>query len=288
MWHVRCTEATRRVRGGVSAPGPRRSVGAGEARMAAAREARTAGARDSIRYWAGAVGAAAMVAGIVSVVVMVQMQKPAKTTKAAAPASRTAAAPQSRPGTPPAWTVNAAQQQKNTAPAQPRAEAPAQPRTEAASQPRTVASIQTTPKAQPEPKVVPAAVTLSDAERKLSEELWVEQKRLDTDSTKLTAKPDGRARMTTLLARQYNVQEKLVSDLHDRKLGYGEISASLAVSQQLMKHDKSTRQQALDRVLAARKAGQGWAAFSRGAGLKIGDVLDAVRKTDQQVAKAIG
>jgi len=43
---------------------------------AAAREARTS--RDSIRYWAGAVGAAAMVAGIVSVVVMVQMQKPTK------------------------------------------------------------------------------------------------------------------------------------------------------------------------------------------------------------------
>ena len=245
-----------------------------------------AAARDSVRYWAGAVGAAAMVAGIVSVVVMVQMQKPTKTTKTATP-SRTAAAPPSRPGTPPAWTVTAAQQQKNPA-AAPRAEAPAQPRTEAASQPRTVASVQTAPKAQPEPKAVPAAATLSDAERKLSEELGVEQKRLDTDSTKLAAKPDGRARITTLLAKQYNVQEKLISDLRDRKLGYGEISASLAFSQQLMKHNKGTRQQALDRVLAARKAGQGWAAFARSAGLKIGDVLDDVRKTDKQVAKTIG
>jgi hypothetical protein len=255
----------------------------------AAREARTGAARDSVRYWAGAVGAAAMVAGIVSVVVMVQMQKPTKTTKTATP-SRTAAAPQSRPGTPPAWTMTAAQQQKNASPAQPRAEAPRTeaPRTEAASQPRTVASVQTAPKAQPEPKAVPAAVTLTDAERKLSEELWVEQKRLDTDSTKLAAKPEGRARMTTLLAKQYNVQEKLISDLRDRKLGYGEISASLAFSQQLMKHNKSTRQQALDRVLAARKAGQGWAAFARSAGLRIGDVLDDVRKTDKQLAKAIG
>jgi hypothetical protein len=255
----------------------------------AAREARTGAARDSVRYWAGAVGAAAMVAGIVSVVVMVQMQKPTKTTKTATP-SRTAAAPQSRPGTPPAWTMTAAQQQKNASPAQPRAEAPRTEaaRTEAASQPRTVASVQTAPKAQPEPKAVPAAVTLTDAERKLSEELWVEQKRLDTDSTKLAAKPEGRARMTTLLAKQYNVQEKLISDLRDRKLGYGEISASLAFSQQLMKHNKSTRQQALDRVLAARKAGQGWAAFARSAGLRIGDVLDDVRKTDKQLAKAIG
>src|SRR5262249_14431965 len=113
--------------------------------------------------------------------------------------------------------------------------------------------------------------------RKLSEELWVEQKRLDTDSTKLTAKPDGRARMMAMLAKQYGVPDKLVSDLHERKLGYGEISASLAFTNQLMKHDKRTRQHALDRVLAARKSGQGWAAFARSAGLKIGDVLDAVR-----------
>ena len=253
-----------------------------EARAAAAREARTS--RDSIRYWAGAVGAAAMVAGIVSVVVMVQMQKPTKPKTTASP--RPAAAPQARPASPPAWTVAAAQQQKRVS-APPRTETPAQPRTDAAP-PRTVASIQPTPKTQPEPKTTPAANTLTDAERKLSEELWVEQKRLDTDGTTLAAKPDGRARMTAMLARQYNVQEKLVSDLHDRKLGYGEISTSLAFSQQLMKRDKSTRQQALDRVLAARRAGQGWAAFARSAGLKIGDVLDDVRKTDKQIAKAIG
>jgi len=256
--------------------------------MAAAREARTAASRDSIRYWAGAVGAAAMVAGIVSVVVMVQMQqKPTKTTKTAAPA-RASTASQSRPGTPPAWTVAAQQQKSAAAPAQARAEAAPQPRPEPASPPRTVASIQTPPKSEPPAKTAPAAATLSDAERKLSEELWVEQKRLDTDSTKLTAKPDGRARMMAMLAKQYGVPDKLVSDLHERKLGYGEISASLAFTNQLMKHDKSTRQHALDRVLAARKSGQGWAAFARSAGLKIGDVLDAVRKTDQQVAKAIG
>ena len=237
-----------------------------------------AAARDSIRYWAGAVGAAAMVAGIVSVVVMVQMQKPTKTTKTAAP-PRTAAAPQPRPApAPPAWTVAA--QQKSAA--------PAPPKTEAASQPRTVASVQTTPKTPPAPTAAPAAAALTDAERKLSEELWVEQKRLDGDGAKLAAKPDGRQRMTTMLAKQYNVQEKLVSDLRDRKLGYGEISASLAFSQQLMKRDKGSRQQTLERVLAARKAGQGWAAFAKSSGLKIGDVLDDVRKTDKQLAKAIG
>ena len=243
--------------------------------------------KDSIRYWAGAVGAAAMVAGIVSVVVMVQMQKPK--TKAAAPPQRTVAASETRPASkPPAWTVAAAQQSKPAA--APQAKPAAQELPSRTETPRTVASIQTPAKAQPEAKAAtPVAKALTDADRKMSEDLWVEEKRLDTSAVKMTAaKTDGRRRLAAMLAKQYNVPEKLVGDLRDKKLGYGEISASLAFSQQLMKRDKSTRQQALDRVLAARKAGQGWAAFAKDRGLKIGDALAEVRKTEQQVAKTIG
>ena len=64
-----------------------------------------------------------------------------------------------------------------------------------------------------------------------------------------------------------------------------EITAALALSQQLMKHDKVTRQQALDRILAARKSGQGWGAIARNLGLKLGDVVTDVKKTDKQLAK---
>ena len=235
-----------------------------------------------------------MVAGIVSVVVMVQMQKkPTKTTTA----SRSAAAPQSRAAqsrAPQSRAVESRAVESRAVATQPQpavdaaARPAAEPRT--ADKPaRTVASLQTSPKAQPaESKAVPSAKALSDAERKLSEELWAEQKRLDSDSAKLVAKPDGRRRVTTMIAKQYSVPEKVVTDLHDQKVSYGEISASLAFSQQLMKRDKSTRQAALDRVRAARKSGQGWAAFAKAAGLKIGDVLDDVRKTDKQLAKAIG
>jgi len=234
-----------------------------------------------------------MVAGIVSVVVMVQMQKkPTKTTTA----SRSAAAPQSRAAqsrAPQSRAVEsrAVESRAAATPPQPAVDAPARPPAEArtADKPaRTVASLQATPKTQPESKAVPSAKALSDAERKLSEELWAEQKRLDSDSAKLVAKPDGRRRVTTMIAKQYSVPEKVVTDLHDQKVSYGEISASLAFSQQLMKRDKSTRQAALDRVRTARKSGQGWAAFAKAAGLKIGDVLDDVRKTDKQLAKAIG
>src|SRR5437867_1729054 len=58
-------------------------------------------------------------------------------------------------------------------------------------------------------------------------------------------------------------------------------------SQQLMKHDKISRQQAVDRILAARKSGQGWASLSRGFGLKVADLLSDVKKTDKQVAKLV-
>jgi hypothetical protein len=230
-----------------------------------------------------------MVAGIVSVVVMVQMQK--KPTKTAT-ATRATAAPQSRASQSRAPQSRMAESRAAATQPQPAVEAPARPAADTkpvADKPaRTVASLQPTPKTQPEPKAAPTAKAISDAERKLSEELWVEQKQLDTDSAKLVAKADGRRRVTAMIAKQYNVPEKVISDLHDQKVSYGEISASLAFSQQLMKRDKSTRQAALDRVRTARKSGQGWAAFAKATGLKIGDALDDVRKTDKQLAKAIG
>jgi hypothetical protein len=173
--------------------------------------------RDSIPYWAGVLGAGALIAAIVAVVVVSRMPTP---------------------------------------------------------KPKTA------PQAQ--------ASALTDAERKTSEELWVEQKKLDTDSARvMAATSDGRRRMAEMIATQFNVPEKLVNDLRGRKIGYGEITATLALSQQLTKRDEVTRQQALDRVLRARKSGQGWAALARGLGLKVGDVLGEVRKTDRQVARLV-
>ena len=103
----------------------------------------------------------------------------------------------------------------------------------------------------------------------------------------MAATPDGRRRVSEMIAKQFNVPEKLVNDLRGRKINYGEITAALAFSQQLMKRDKVTRQQALDKVLGARKAGQGWAALARSFDLRVADVLSDVRKTDKQVAKLV-
>src|SRR5204863_9562812 len=120
----------------------------------------------------------------------------------------------------------------------------------------------------------PATTTLTAAEHTLSEQLWTEQKKLDVDSARVVAAtPDGGRRVALVVARQLDVPPTLIADLRDRKLGYGELTASLALSQQLMRRDKASRQQALDKVLAARRSGQGWAALAHGMNLKLADVL---------------
>lgn len=146
-------------------------------------------------------------------------------------------------------------------------------------------------KAQPVAKVqavgkAPAAVKpLTLAERKISEELWVEQRKVDSDTRALAATPDGRKRIAEAIAKQMDVTDKLVMDLRGRKLGYGEVTVTLAFTRQLMKRDKVSQQQALDRVLGPRKSGQGWGAIARDLNLKLDDVVSDVRKTDKRLAK---
>jgi len=247
--------------------------------------------RDTIRFWAGALGAMALVAAIVAVVVMVRMPppksqkaattKPAQTAKSAAPAAKPTP-PVAKPAAPvanstppaakPTPAVAKAAPQTPVA-AKPPASAPAKP----PSQPTATAA-----------KSAPAsAKPLTDAERKMSEDLWAEQKKVDSASARMTSTSDGRRRVAETIAKQFNVSDKVVSDLRGRNLGYGEMASTLAFSQQLMKHDKITRQQAIDKIVAARKAGQGWAAYARAAGVKIGDVLTDVRTTDKQLSKLV-
>jgi hypothetical protein len=165
------------------------------------------------------------------------------------------------------------------------------PKSDMAGRSQPVAKAQSAGKSQTVAKVqavakTPAAVKpLSQAERKMSEELWVEQRKVDSDTRATAATPDGRKRIAEAIAKQMDVTDKLVTDLRGRTLGYGEITVALAVSRQLMKRDKLTQQQALDRVLGPRRSGQGWGAIARDLNVKLDDVLSDVRKTDKRLAK---
>lgn len=165
------------------------------------------------------------------------------------------------------------------------------PKSDTASKPQPVAKAQSASKPQPVAKAqavakAPMAVKpLTAAQRKLSEELWVEQRKLDNDARAAAATAEGRRRVAETIAKEMKATDKLVMTLRDRKLGYGEITVALALSQQLMKREKLTHQQALDRVLGPRKDGHGWAAIARDLNLDLDDAVGDVRKVDKRVAK---
>ena len=149
---------------------------------------------------------------------------------------------------------------------------PARPQT-AAAKPQTVVA------------KAPGAKALTDAERKTVEELLAEQKRLDSGSARvMAATPDGRRRVTETIARQFGVADKVVDELRARKMGYGEASITLALSQQLMKTGL-TQQQAIDKVVGMRKSGMGWGVVARDLGLKLGRVISDVKRADAQLVK---
>lgn len=152
-------------------------------------------------------------------------------------------------------------------------------RAQSASKPQTVA------KAQAVTRAPMAVKPLTAAQRKLSEELWVEQRKLDNDAKAVAATADGRRRVAETIAKEMKATDKLVMNLRDRKLGYGEITVALALSQQLMKREKVTHQQALDRVLGPRKDGQGWGAIARDLNLDLDAAVGDVKMVDKRVAK---
>jgi hypothetical protein len=143
------------------------------------------------------------------------------------------------------------------------------------------------PQTAPRPPSAAASKSLTEAERKLVDELGAEQKQLDTDGARvMAASPDGRRRVAETIGKQFGVPEKVVNDVRARKLSYSDVTIALALSQQLTKREKGlTRPQAIDRIVTLRKSGQSWGVAARDLGLRLGDVIGEVKKTDKQLAK---
>ena len=148
-----------------------------------------------------------------------------------------------------------------------------------------VAAAQAQPRSQAVTRPQPGAVKLTAAERKTVDDLQAEQKQLDLSSARvMSGSPDGRQRVSETIARRFNVPDKVVQDLRARRMGYGEVTITLALSQQLMKRGM-TQQHAIDRLVGLRRSGQGWGLVARDLGLKLGDGISDVKKTDKQLAK---
>jgi len=112
-------------------------------------------------------------------------------------------------------------------------------------------------------------------------QLQADARQLDADAARASSTPDGQRRVTERIAKEFKVQPSVVTDLRSRLGGYGQATIALALSQDLMKRDKTLSQQAaLDKIVAERQAGKGWGAIAHSLDLKLGRVISDVKKAD--------
>jgi len=132
--------------------------------------------------------------------------------------------------------------------------------------------------------VIPVAALADDAKDipKNERQLQAEAKQLDADAARASSTSEGQRRLDERLAKQFNVDPSVVTDLRDRHFSYGQATIALALSQELMKQDKTLSQQAaLDKIVAERQAGKGWGLIAHDLHLKLGHVVSEVKKADK-------
>jgi hypothetical protein len=130
----------------------------------------------------------------------------------------------------------------------------------------------------------PTTKPLDAGKIKHAEQVQTEATEVDAETAKLT--PAGQKRVTEAIAKQFKVDPSLVSDLRTKKMGFGEITAALALSQELMKQNTAlSQQQALDTVLAKRASGDGWGQIAHSLGVKLGHVRSELKRTEKTVAR---
>jgi hypothetical protein len=131
---------------------------------------------------------------------------------------------------------------------------------------------------------LPMASLAEDAKdiQKKEQQLQANVRQLNADATRAANTPEGQRRLDERLAKQFNVDDSLIARLRtDRHLSYGQATIALALSQQLMKQDKTLSQQAaLDKIIAERQAGKGWGVIAHDFNLKLGHVVSEVKKAD--------
>src|SRR5881296_290088 len=137
----------------------------------------------------------------------------------------------------------------------------------------------------------PVSVPADDVKdnQKHERQLQADAKQLDADATRASNTPDGQRRVTERIAKEFKVQPSIVTDLRSRIGGYGQATIALALSQELMKQDKTLSQQAaLDKIVALRQAGKGWGVIAHELGVKLGHVVSDVKRAEKATDRVTG
>ena len=131
---------------------------------------------------------------------------------------------------------------------------------------------------------LPVGVSADDVNdnQKHERQLQADAKQLDADAARASSTADGQRRVTERIAKEFKVQTSVVTDLRNRIGGYGQATIALALSQELMKRDKTLSQPAaLEQVVALRQTRKGWGVIARELGVKLGPVVSEVKKAEK-------
>lgn len=128
---------------------------------------------------------------------------------------------------------------------------------------------------------VPAAATRADDAK---DQLEAHASQIDAHASRTATTPERQRRITDRIASQFNVQPSVVTDLRNRKLGFGGATVALALSQELMMRERGlTREAALRRILGQRERGAGWGLIAHRLEVRLGHVVSDVSKAQSAV-----
>jgi len=121
---------------------------------------------------------------------------------------------------------------------------------------------------------------------------WADDERtLDQKATainKASTSPKLDEARAQALAKQFNVPESQVTDLRNKKMGWGEITISLAMAQHLATTSKTplTTDQALTKIEQLRSEKMGWGKIAKDLGFKLGPVVSTVDRGERAIHTA--
>jgi hypothetical protein len=137
----------------------------------------------------------------------------------------------------------------------------------------------------------PATVPADDVKDTQTHErqLQADARQLEADAARASSTADGQRRVTERIAKEFKVQPSVVTDLRNRIGGYGQATIALALSQEVMKRDKTLSQPAaLAQVVALRQSRKGWGAIATELGVKLGHVVSEVKQAEKAADQLAG
>ncbi len=119
-----------------------------------------------------------------------------------------------------------------------------------------------------------------------AEEQTLEKKASNINS--MPASPKHDEARAQALAKQFNVPESRVTELRNQKMGWGEITISLAMAEHLAATSKTpmTTEQALAKIEQLRSEKMGWGRIAKDLSFKLGPVVSKVEQSEKTVRTA--